>query len=289
MEKTQGTTVVIFVRTTFVRRLGHLFFTLWLTMPATVFSGNDIQPGGARASAMADASVCLQDAWCTCNNPAGLAFLKHAELDVSYNTPFLLSEIGQAGIAAALPSKGGGWGLFLSSVGTEYYQENKTGLSFALRLGPRFSAGVQLDAWGVVIAGGYGSSYALDGDIGFQAMLTKTLMVGAHVINPTRAQFTGYSAASLPVSMSLGMAYEASSSVLLTAEAQKETYFPPAFKFGLEYKPATGLFVRTGISAGPWTYCLGAGYQINKLKLDFSSTWHPVLGFTPGIGIGFIF
>ncbi|MBC7863282.1 MAG: hypothetical protein IAF38_09930, partial [Bacteroidia bacterium] len=126
-------------------------------------------------------------------------------------------------------------------------------------------------------------------NIGFQAKITKQVTFAAHVFNPTRTQMTSYNNEIIPAAIKAGLQYKVSEKVLLMAEAVKTSYQKFQFKGGIEYAPSTQFYVRGGVSNNPIQMSFGAGVAIQGLKIDLSSSWHSVLGFTPQIGMSYQF
>ncbi len=264
-------------------------FSLFLILSARMPAGNENQATGARSASMGNASVCQEDVWSTQNNQAALAFLRNPESGFSYQTPFFLKELKLAGFALALPSGTGTFGLNVSSFGYSLYQENKYGLSFAKAFGLHFSTGIQLDYLQTQIAEGYGSSNRVAGEIGAVAKILKGFSLGIHLFNPTRTSLSAQSEESIPTTLRMGLAYACSDKVLFCLEEEKDTFHKNIFKTGLEYQPCKELFLRAGLSTNPTTIAFGFGLCLHSFKMDFSSSWHPVLGYTPTIGLSYVF
>ena len=61
------------------------------------------------------------------------------------------------------------------------------------------------------------------------------------------------------------------------------------FKTAVEYKPVPGFCFRTGLKTLPLTPTFGIGYQQGFFGADLAGDYHPQLGFSPALGIHFIF
>jgi hypothetical protein len=270
------------------KKMVRIFLVLALPFNAMT-AGNDYLPVGARSAAMGNASLCLEDACSAFNNQAELAFLKKTELAVNYENPFLLKEIQLAGLACAIPFRKGAFGLSLSSFGSTAYLENTCGIAYAFTLGKHLAAAIQLDYFRTQIGEGYGDRNALAGEIGLVAPLTKNLKLGAHLRNPGRTTLAAYDDERFPTTLRIGFLYSFSSVLLFAAESEKDSWHPLLFRGGLEYNFASRLFFRAGLSGSPTTISFGTGYRLDTIRIDFSAAWHPILGFSPGIGLVCIF
>lgn len=265
------------------RRLILLFSAL----PAftAAFAGSDNYPLGARQAGMANASVTIADVWSVQHNQAGLGFVKSTAAGVYYENRFLMKELSLKGGAFVLPVKAGTFGLCVSSFGYTNYSENKVGIAFGKAFGEKFSAGIQLDYLNTHIAENYGKSQAVAGEIGIQVKPLKSLTIGAHLFNPTRAKLADYNNERTSTIMRLGVDYRFSEKVFVAVETEKDVDHKAAFKTGLEYHPAEALYLRAGISTNPSLSSFGFGLKIKQFKLDFASTFHSVLGYTPQVGV----
>jgi hypothetical protein len=240
---------------------------------------------GGRHAGMANASVSLSDVWSVHHNQAGLGFLKKGAAGVYYENRFLLKELSLKGGAFAYPVKAGTFGLCVSSFGYANYSESKIGLAFGKAFGEKFSAGIQLDYLNTNIGENYGKRSAFAGEIGVQAKPLKNLTIGAHLFNPTRTMQDDYNDERMPTVMRIGLDYRFSDKVFVALETEKDIDHKPVFKAGLEYIPAEVLYLRAGISTNPSQSSFGFGLKLKQFKLDFASSFHSVLGFTPQAGI----
>ncbi len=264
---------------------------LLFLFPITVFAGADNYPLGSRSAGLGGAGASLSDLWSTSNNQAGLAFVKSTSAGVYYENRFLIKELSLGGAAVVIPVKGGAFGAMMSSFGYSLYTENKYGLSFAKAFGENFSAGIQLDYLTANIADGYGSKGVAAVEIGIQAKPIRNLAVGAHIFNPTRTKIISNELYTerAPMIFRLGMDYKFSEKVVVVIETQKDIDYKPEFKTGIEYKPVKEFYLRAGVSTNPQSSSFGFGFSLKNFKIDISSSYHFVLGFTPNVGLVYEF
>lgn len=267
-----------------------LHYLLLVLLPfATSNASNDNKGIGARSAALSGAAVNLQDVWSTQNNQAGLAFLDSIEAGVYAERQFLLPELGYNAFAAALPIKGGTFGLNYTRFGYSKYNENKVGIAFAKKLGEHISAGVQLDYLSKFIGDGYGKSGTIAAEFGIQAKLVKGLSAAAHVFNPTRAKSADYNKEKIPTIIKVGLKYKFSESVFWAVEAEKDINFKPQVKTGIEYRIVPQFYLRGGISTQPTMTSFGFGLNLKKFNLDVAASYHEQLGFTPHLSFNYKF
>ncbi len=265
-----------------------LLFTLNITISIALFAGNNNHPVGARAGSMAGASVTLSDVWSTYHNQAGLAHLKGFSAGVYYENRFAVKELSTKGAALAMPYKNGAFGLSVTQFGFSLYNENKVGLAYSQKFGEVFSAGVQMNYLGTFIGEGYGQKHTVSAELGVLANLTKDLMIGAHIYNPTRTKLADYNNERTPTIFRLGLNYRFSKQVFITAETEKSTYLKPVLKAGLEYKFNDYFYLRTGVANNPNIIAFGFGINMQNFQFDFGASHHSVLGYIPQFGLSYV-
>ncbi len=269
-------------------RYSFLLFIFVVLAPVAHAGDND--PLGARSAGFAQSGVALRgDLWSVHNNQAGLAYINTFQAGLFYENRFLLKELSMKAFGAALPIKAGVFGLEASSFGYSQYSQNKLGLAFAKKLGERFSASVQLDYLQTRIAENYGTGSAVAGELGILAEPVKNLYLGFHVFNITRSKLNGNVSERLPMVMRLGALYKFSEKVFVTLEAEKDIEYKPSIRGGLEYHPVKSFYLRAGAASNPGLTAFGFGLEFNKFRLDFASTFHSTLGFSPQAGIQYGF
>jgi hypothetical protein len=262
-----------------------LLIKLALLLPFLAAGSNDNYHIGARSAGMANASVTLYDLWSVHHNQAGLGWLEEFSAGAFYESKFLLNELSVKGGAIAYPTKSGTFGVSIMSFGYSLYSEGKYGLAYGRKLGENVSAGVQVNYLTTRIANDYGNASALSVEAGVQARLSKKLAIGMHLYNPNRAKITDYNNEKIPTVMRLGLDYKFSNKVFTTVEAQKDIDHPAQLKVGIEYHIVEQLYLRAGISSNPFLNTFGFGLKLQKFQVDFATSIHSTLGFTPQMSL----
>lgn len=265
-------------------------FTLFFfsVISLSLFATGEDFPIGGRSAGMAHASVTLDDFWSIHHNQAGLSGIKNFSAGIYYENRFGLKNLGLKAGAVVLPIKDAGViGLSIAQFGYSQYNESKIGLAYAKGFGEKFSVGVQLDYLSTHIAENYGNKSAIAGEIGLRFKINKNLCIAGHIFNLNRAKIADYNDERIPTIARLGLSYAFSDKVLVTAETEKDIQYNPVFKTGIEYKPAKMLYLRTGISTNPFMNAFGFGLEFKNFKLDFATSYHQTLGFSPQVSIIF--
>lgn len=247
--------------------------------------GHNNVPEGGRSAAMGMASVALTDFWSLQNNQAGLAYFNTPAAGAYFENRFLVKELSLKSGGVVLPVNDGVFGIKLSYFGYSLYNESKIGVAYARKFSDYFAAGLQLNYLITSIGDDYGSKGVATFEVGLMSKVNPNLTIGAHVFNPINAKIAEYADERIPAVFRLGAAYSFDNNILLTVEAEKETNFDPALKFGIEYMIINEIFVRGGLSTNPGEYSFGIGLNLNKITVDFSSSMHHVLGYSPQISM----
>jgi hypothetical protein len=234
---------------------------------------------------MGNASACIADLWAVENNQANLAYLKNPAAGVYYENRFLLKELSSKSVALALPVGTGVFGLYVNQFGYELYNESKFCLAYSKELSEKFSAGIGLDYLYTHIAEGYGSKGNVTFEAGIRSKLSSKLVLGAYIFNPVRARLSEYDDERLPTIMKLGLLYSPSSKVNIAGEVEKDVKYKADVRAGIEYNVTKNIFLRAGMRTFPEVYSFGFGINYKKLRFDFASSVHSVLGYSPQVSM----
>lgn len=249
------------------------------------FATGENWPVGGRSAGMSNASVALYDLWSIGQNQAGLAMLKDISAGIYYENRFGLKNLGFKAGAFALPTKSGTLGVSVANYGYSQYNENKIGIAYAKSFGERFSAGIQLDYLSTSIGENYGNASTLAAEIGLRYQVNSKITIGTHVFNPTRAKLASYNDERAPTIFKLGLLYTFSNKLIVAIESEKDIQYNPVVKAGIEYHPISSLYFRTGISTYPVQNSFGFGIAVSNFNIDFATTYHRTLGFTPQVSL----
>lgn len=280
--------VILDANLVMVRHTCFLFFFLLVCAGFnSLQAGNENYSIGGRSAGLANASLTLTDLWSVHHNQAGLAYLEKISAGIFYENRYLLSELSVKGGVAAIPTKSGVFGVSISSFGYSAYSENKYGVAYARKLSDKFSVGIQLNYLSTQLSEPYGNKSVLAGEIGFRAQLTNELSAAAHIFNPTRAKLADYNDERTPTILRFGLGYAFSEKVTVVAEAEKDIDYAPAIKAGIEYYVIEQLYLRAGVGSKPFTSAFGFGLKLKQFQLDFASTFHQTLGYTPQVSLSY--
>src|SRR5690606_32418597 len=98
---------------------------------------------GAKFSALANASVALQDIWSANVNAAGLSQIKTIKVGIAYENRFSVSELGSKTAIITIPFKNYTIGASIQSYGIQEFQNLKAGISLTKSFGPKLSTALR--------------------------------------------------------------------------------------------------------------------------------------------------
>ena len=260
---------------------------LWASHQTVQAQHSSPVDAGARGLSMASTGVVFSDINSAFTNQAGLAFLDKTSFSIFGAQRYLVQGLNNFGFAAAMPiRKIGTIGLSISHFGHSAYHAQKIGLSYSRLLAPNFALAVQFDYLATSIPD-YGIAHNFTGEIGIMYKASKQVTFGAHVYNPFAVKLkSGDAMATL---FKVGIGYHPSEKVNLVGEIEKDLLYPLAAKFGIEYMPIKALAVRAGMASGPFRASFGVGVKWQGLLIDFGTSYHEILGFTPAISLSYAF
>ncbi len=258
----------------------HLLFLALLVATSLHAQHGLPKTAGAYGAGMGNASVTYNNIYSAFGNQAGLADLKKFAAVAFVEQRYLLPELRTIGIAAALPTKTGTFGLAINHTGDAVYNEQKIGLSYARKLSNIISVGAQFDYLGTRIAE-YGSHANYTFELGMQATLMPKFRIGAHVFSPIRQKIneTDY----ILTLLSVGVAYEPSNKFMLTAAAEQNFRYPTTIKAGMQYRMNDAFSLRAGFGTGDVRTSFGVGLNIKPVQIDIAAQYHRLLGFSPTV------
>lgn len=263
----------------------RIFIALFVLVPVWLSAIHHNYPQGGRSASLAGASVALADFWSVQNNQSGLAFYNRMAVGAYFENRFLVKEMSLKAAGAVVPTKSGVFGLNFTYFGYPKYNESKIALAYARNFGNVFAASVQLDYLVTSIGDDYGNKGVATFEAGLMSRVNENLMLAAHVFNPLMVKIADENSERIPAIIKVGAAYSIDKNLVVTAEVEKDSGFDPLFKAGLEYRIIEKIYVRGGVSTNPGLYAFGFGLNLKKLIIDFSSSIHQTLGYSPQVSM----
>ena len=215
-------------------------------------------------------------------NQAALAKVKTGGLGIYGERRFLLAENSVYGIAAAIPTKKGNFGVQVNYSGVANYKEQKAGLAYAKSLGEKLDIGVQFNYYGFSVPG-YINANTVNFEAGAIVHVSDKLNVGAHVYNPVSAKLGKTGNEKLAAAYKFGLGYDVTDNFYIASEILKEQNLPINITSSFQYQFKQQFFVRAGFRSDNNTGFAGVGFLYKNLRIDLASSFHPQLGVSPGL------
>lgn len=269
--------------------MNRLIVTIFLIFQAitSVFSQQNYVWIGGKAASMGGTSVALTDFWSVQNNQAGLGFQENFGMGLYSENHYGISSLNRHHLSLVQPVKSGGLGFNFAYSGSKNFNQKKLGIAYGQRFGKSLSMGVQLDYLHTFIGENYGQKGNLTFEAGILAKLTKDVTLGAHVFNPIQVKLNESTNQLIPSVFRLGLSWKISEKLLTAIETESDIENKPIYKAGVEYKLSEKIFARMGVSNNPAIVSFGAGVLLGNFKLDFSSSMHSVLGYSPQFSVSY--
>lgn len=216
------------------------------------------------------------------SNQASLAGLKVSGMGVYGERRFMLNETNLYSMALALVTTKGNFAVQADYFGFKNYNESQIGLAYGRQLGTKVDIGVKFNYYSFRIPG-YGNASTVNFEAGIIAHLTEKVHAGVHVYNPVGGKFFKAQDEELGSAYTFGIGYEASEKFLVTTEIIKEEDIPVNVIAGMQYNFNKQFFVRGGVYSESTNTYAGVGIAWKTFRLDVSGSYHPKLGFSPGV------
>jgi hypothetical protein len=243
-----------------------------------------VQPVAARYLSMGAYSRQFNDVFGSAANPAALATLKRAGVGVYGEKRFMLDNLNMYNLSAALPTNSGTFGLFGNYFGSAQSNHTQLSIAYGRKIVETIEIGASFHYQTISQAGIYGNSSVVTGSVGMLLHLSEKITAGINAFNPFRAVWNKTTDNErLPAKYNFGIGYDASENFLLTTELEKEESLPLNVNVAMHYRLIPQLFVRGGISSLTSSYFAGFGLELTQFRLDLTTSFHPQLGFSPGI------
>lgn len=227
-------------------------------------------------------SIHFSDVFSASANQGCLARINKPAAGIYAERKFMLKELAYYQAIIAIPSKKGGFSLSLQYSGNTTFNELQIGIGYGRKLSEKIDLGAGIN-YNLIKVSGYGTASVLNAEIGALWHLTDQVHIGMHVYNPIGGRFGIESEEKLPAVYKTGLGYEVSEKVFLSTEIVKEEDLPANVNIALQYKFIEQFFLKAGIATVNGQFFAGAGLRWSKLQIDFVSSWHQQLGFTPSI------
>jgi hypothetical protein len=261
-----------------------LFAWLFVAL-CPVMSQAVLQPVSARYLAFGAYSSSNVDIYATRTNAASLAQLQQSAVAVYGERRFMLEDLNYYSGSIGIPTKSGTFALHGSYFGFDLSNQTQLSLAYGRKINNKIDIGAAFHYNHLGQAGIYGSASAVTGSVGILLHLTDKIHAGINAYNPIRVAYKKDEAQEerLASQYSFGFGYDASEKLYLSAELVKEEGQNINVNAGFQYQFVKQFFIRAGIATQTTNYFFGLGFRLKDFRMDLSSSYHPQLGWSPGL------
>ena len=267
----------------------YLFPLLFACFPLLSHSANN-NIIGARAKGMSDVAVAIPDFWSMYSNQAALPFYGKTAIGVSYDNRYLLKETSTSGLGFVFPLKNGSdvFAANICNYGGGDFGEMKIGIAYSKSFASVFSFGLQFDyLLNYFKDATYGKRSGFTFETGLYGKINKNFSLGFHVYNPARLKMITYNntVEYIPTILRLGFIYTLPQKCIIGFDIEKNLDTKMQCHVGVEYTFFPFLILRGGLRLPDFSFSIGLGTEIKGLSIDFSSSFHPYLGYSPQLAV----
>lgn len=264
-----------------------LFFILLLAFPRNSVAIFNRIPG-SRSMALAGAVVALPGEEALYHNQAGISSISGLTISISFESAFLLKELSLMSCGVVLPTRAGTFGSSFYQFGTGVYREDKWGLVYSKRWGDRLSAALQFDYFSQRMPENPRPYSIFTFEAGVLYETPGNWLWGFHIFNPFRVKLKyPWGEETVPWNLRTGCIWVVSERLIFCSEIEKNEKKPLSLKTGIEFVPHSQIKIRAGISGEPLKFSAGAGFQMEKVRIDLAFSYHGNLGYSPSVSLTF--
>jgi len=216
-------------------------------------------------------------------NSAAIAGLTDFTAGVFGENRFL-SEINLFKASMAFPSVHGNFGVQVDYFGFEQYNESQIGFSYARDLGTKVAVGATFNYYNARVSA-ISSNSTVTFNAGIIWQPAEKITAGLSASNPIGGYLSKSGNEKLPFSYQLGMGYEPSRQILLSAIMEYAENLPLNVTAAFVFKYENKFFARGGMQSLNTSPFASAGIAFDKFRIDLSVSHHPYLGLSPGVTI----
>lgn len=217
------------------------------------------------------------------NNPAVHAGLKQAAAGAYAERRFMLEDLNLVNLSAGFNTRSGNFGLHTGYFGFTEQNQMQASLAYGRRLGEVVDIGASFNFHQLSQAGIYGNASAITGTLGILVHLPGNVQAGISAFNPFRASWGKDATERLPSRYSFGMGMDVSEKLFTGIDIIKEENQKVDIQAGFHYSFLPQFFVRAGIATLSTNYFFALGFKLPAFRIDLSGSYHPQLGWSPGI------
>lgn len=222
------------------------------------------------------------DVYAARSNAASLASLQQSSVALYTERRFALSNLNSFSFSGGVVTKAGAFAVQGNYFGISQFAHSQLALAYGMRVSKKVDVGVQFNYYNLHQGAGYGSASNINAAAGAILHLTDKVHVGIHIYNPVGSKWSK-AEEKIPSQYTLGLGYEASDKLFVSAEAVKEENLPASINAGLQYQFNKSFFARAGVRTATSCYYAAVGFVLDAFRVDVAASYQAPLGVSPGI------
>lgn len=217
------------------------------------------------------------------SNPAILAKHKYTQSGIFAENKFLIKELAVINAWFIYPAKQMSFGISCNRFGNDLYNRYNVKLGFAKHLSDNIHVGIACNYSNTQISSCFFSAH-LSGDVS-TIVDVSSMSFFAGINNLFSSDFKKEHSNEKPFELHMGCEYRASDNFSLNVLCFKTEDCPINYIAGFQYQYTKLFFIKFGTISETNSFFGGLAFSWRNYRLDFSATFHPVLGMSPGFGI----
>jgi hypothetical protein len=212
-------------------------------------------------------------------NPASISFSEQRQTGISVLNRFQMKELNTANLYLKYPNKWLDAGIKFSTFGYEEYRFSQMQVSFAKKIVPNLSLGIQLAYLNESSILEENAPHSFTSGLAVYYRLNEGIdltLLGENLLHTSDNN---------PVGGYAGMKYQPFENSVLLLEIVYGKEIPFNFSVGFEYEILNQFTLRAGFRSNPKTPSFGIAYQWNKWTVEAGFSFHSVLGVSSLIGV----
>ncbi len=229
---------------------------------------------------MGNTAAAKESVYSVWRNPAGIARLSSAQAGIAFQSHFISSAFySYGGVATKSIANFGVAGIqYANSQLSGAIASSSVGICYGYSILKKWNVGAGIDRQVVRWKDFETENYENDSEHRFLANVGLQYH-GEHFSAGAYYKQLG--------ELVIGVGYRVSDQLHLAADLSKEELQRPDFRAGLRYQVVRNFYLLGGISSNPLQHYAGASVLIRNFRIDFASSFHRDLGFSPQIAMGY--
>ncbi|GET29956.1 hypothetical protein [Prolixibacter sp. SD074] len=266
----------------------NLFICFFLLPTTSIFAQSDFAESDSYSISVGGASVTLQTPFAAFYNQAGLAGLEKLSAAVYYQQRYMTSDFAEMSGVFCLPLRTGTFALSVWQTGITGYHQNRFGLAFAKKLGPRLSGGLQFSYYMMDFPENGTARGVVLFEMGARYEFPGKQTLGVHLFNPFDSHITSnINQRTIPPELKIGAEFPIGGQLKTFVATSGDWSGNWMLHGGFDFQPHEHFSLRGGISGKPLNYAVGIGYRWNFLQTGLAVLHRDVLGYSPSISLTF--